>query len=329
MTALLDSGVWQGQIYSGGWVGAHGGDMPIVEPATGGELGRAGRADAADVATAAAAAAAAQPGLGGHELRGTGRGAAPGRRPHPGPGGRPAALGQPGDRRHRRPGRVRGRRGRPGVLRGGHAGVPADRRDPAQQPAAAEPAAPPAGRRGRRHLAVQRAADPVHPVDRAGARARQRGRGQARPAHAARRRLHPGPGAGGGRAAGRPAARTARRVRRRRGAHRRPAGPGHLLHRFDRDRPAGGRAGRAPPQAGPPRAGRQLGAGHPRRRRPRRGGLGRRVGLVPAPGPDLHDRRAAHRARAGRRRLRDRAGRARRATCRSATRPPGRSRSAR
>ena len=62
MTALLDSGVWQGNIYSGGWVGAHGGDMPIVEPGTGGQLGRAGLADASDVGTAAAAAAAAQPG---------------------------------------------------------------------------------------------------------------------------------------------------------------------------------------------------------------------------------------------------------------------------
>jgi len=62
MTALLDSGVWHGQIYSGGWVGAHGGDMPIVEPATGSELGRAGKADASDVAAAASAAAAAQPG---------------------------------------------------------------------------------------------------------------------------------------------------------------------------------------------------------------------------------------------------------------------------
>jgi benzaldehyde dehydrogenase (NAD) len=62
MTALLDSGVWHGQIYSGGWVGAHGGDMPVMEPATGSELGRAGRADASDVAAAAGAAAAAQPG---------------------------------------------------------------------------------------------------------------------------------------------------------------------------------------------------------------------------------------------------------------------------
>jgi len=57
---LLDSGVWQGQIYSGGWVSAHGGDMPVVEPATGQELGRAGSGDPEDIARAAATAAAAQ-----------------------------------------------------------------------------------------------------------------------------------------------------------------------------------------------------------------------------------------------------------------------------
>jgi benzaldehyde dehydrogenase (NAD) len=43
MITLLDSGVRQGQIDSGGWVGAHGGDMPIVEPGTGGQLGQVGR----------------------------------------------------------------------------------------------------------------------------------------------------------------------------------------------------------------------------------------------------------------------------------------------
>ena len=57
---LLDSGVWQGQIYSGGWVAAHGGDMPVIEPATGQELGRAGSGDPEDIARAAATAAAAQ-----------------------------------------------------------------------------------------------------------------------------------------------------------------------------------------------------------------------------------------------------------------------------
>src|SRR5262245_2984470 len=60
MDTVLDTGVWHGQIYSGGWTTAHGGDMPIIEPATGGELGRAGLGDAEDVARAATIAAAAQ-----------------------------------------------------------------------------------------------------------------------------------------------------------------------------------------------------------------------------------------------------------------------------
>jgi benzaldehyde dehydrogenase (NAD) len=57
---LLDDRVRQGHVYSGGWVSAHGGDVPIVEPASGAELGRAGSADASDVQRAAEVAAAAQ-----------------------------------------------------------------------------------------------------------------------------------------------------------------------------------------------------------------------------------------------------------------------------
>ncbi len=60
MDTVLDTSVWHGQIYSGGWTTAHGGDMPIVEPATGAELGRAGLGDAEDVARAATTATAAQ-----------------------------------------------------------------------------------------------------------------------------------------------------------------------------------------------------------------------------------------------------------------------------
>lgn len=60
MLNLLDAKTVDGQIYSGQWTTAHGGDTAIVEPATGDELGRTGVADAEDVASACAAAAAAQ-----------------------------------------------------------------------------------------------------------------------------------------------------------------------------------------------------------------------------------------------------------------------------
>jgi hypothetical protein len=40
---LMDESVWRGKIYSGEWVDGTGGDAPVVEPATGREIGRAGR----------------------------------------------------------------------------------------------------------------------------------------------------------------------------------------------------------------------------------------------------------------------------------------------
>ncbi|HEU4424487.1 MAG TPA: benzaldehyde dehydrogenase [Pilimelia sp.] len=52
---------WQGQVYSDGWTTAHGGVVPVREPATGAEIGQAGIADADDVARAAERAAQAQP----------------------------------------------------------------------------------------------------------------------------------------------------------------------------------------------------------------------------------------------------------------------------
>jgi benzaldehyde dehydrogenase (NAD) len=58
---LFDPKTWDGRVYSGGWTTPHGGDVAIMEPATGEELGRAGVADADDIARAGAAAAAAQP----------------------------------------------------------------------------------------------------------------------------------------------------------------------------------------------------------------------------------------------------------------------------
>jgi len=60
----MDESVWRGKIYSGGWVGGELGsglDAPVIEPATGQEIGRTGIATPADVARAAQIAAAGAP----------------------------------------------------------------------------------------------------------------------------------------------------------------------------------------------------------------------------------------------------------------------------
>jgi benzaldehyde dehydrogenase (NAD) len=58
--SLLDSKVWTGSVFSGGWSPSTTGDAPVVEPATGAELGRTGIAGPEDIARAAAQAAGAQ-----------------------------------------------------------------------------------------------------------------------------------------------------------------------------------------------------------------------------------------------------------------------------
>ncbi|MFN2490333.1 MAG: benzaldehyde dehydrogenase [Actinomycetota bacterium] len=60
--SFLDPGMWGGRLYVNGWVTGGGGELPVVEPATGDELGRVGLATAADVARGAARAAEAQRG---------------------------------------------------------------------------------------------------------------------------------------------------------------------------------------------------------------------------------------------------------------------------
>src|SRR5450755_3185546 len=60
--ALMDESVWRGKIYLGGWTTGGGGDAPVIEPATGQEIGRIGMASPADVTRAARVAAAAQVG---------------------------------------------------------------------------------------------------------------------------------------------------------------------------------------------------------------------------------------------------------------------------
>ena len=59
--SLLDGADWTGNIFvDGTWRAGGGGDAPVLEPATGAELGRTGRADVGDVTAAAASAARAQ-----------------------------------------------------------------------------------------------------------------------------------------------------------------------------------------------------------------------------------------------------------------------------
>jgi benzaldehyde dehydrogenase (NAD) len=59
---LLDSGAWQGKIYSDGWRDGSGGEHPVIEPATGAVLGRIGYATPSDVHRAARRAKEAQRG---------------------------------------------------------------------------------------------------------------------------------------------------------------------------------------------------------------------------------------------------------------------------
>jgi benzaldehyde dehydrogenase (NAD) len=58
--SLLEPSVWQGKVFSSGWVPGGAGDRAVVEPATGDELGRIGLADADQVRVAAERAAQAQ-----------------------------------------------------------------------------------------------------------------------------------------------------------------------------------------------------------------------------------------------------------------------------
>ena len=57
---LMDAGLWSGKLYLDGWVDGGGGVLPVVEPATGGQLAEIGVASEEDVDRAARRAAAAQ-----------------------------------------------------------------------------------------------------------------------------------------------------------------------------------------------------------------------------------------------------------------------------
>jgi benzaldehyde dehydrogenase (NAD) len=62
MTVLLEDSMWRGNVYLGGWSRGDAGEVAVIEPATGDELGSVGMASSADVSSAAGFAATAQPG---------------------------------------------------------------------------------------------------------------------------------------------------------------------------------------------------------------------------------------------------------------------------
>ncbi len=59
-TRLMDPQIWTGKIFNGDWITPTGGEYPVVEPATGAQLGVVGRAGLEDVRQAADRAAEAQ-----------------------------------------------------------------------------------------------------------------------------------------------------------------------------------------------------------------------------------------------------------------------------
>ena len=255
---------------------ADGGDAPVIEPATGDELGRVGSASAADVAEASGRAAEIQPAWAATPfderaamLRKAG-----------------ALIEEHAEEIHgwiiRETGGIPPKAGLEthiavaGVLRGGRAGVA--RRTASccrSQRTAPEPGAPRPRRRRRRHLAVQLPADPLDPVG--GARRwRSATRSCSSPIRA-RRSPAASSWPGSSRRPGCPPACCRCCPAAPTSARRSSSDPDVRVISFTGSTAAGrkvGEAGGAPPQARPPRAGRQLGADRARRRRPRARGVG-------------------------------------------------------
>ena len=124
-------------------------------------------------------------------------------------------------------------------------------------------------------------------VDRTGSRARQRGGAEERSEHAGEWRRDHRPRVRGSRAPrGRPA-RARRRSRGGAGDRRGSEHPDDLVHRVDEDRACRRRGRRPRPEAHRARARRQQPADRARGRGSRGSVVGRRLGLLPPPGPDL------------------------------------------
>ena len=60
MVGFLDEGTWAGRLFTGEWTAGSGGERAVIEPATGGQLGRIGLASPSDVTLASSRAKAAQ-----------------------------------------------------------------------------------------------------------------------------------------------------------------------------------------------------------------------------------------------------------------------------
>ena len=298
---LLNEQDWTGKIFSDGWVDAPE-TIETIEPATGEVLGVAGVANAASVAAAAKSAARAQREWAALPIA-----------------ERAAIVSRAGEllERHRAeiagwmvresgaiPPKVdheigasigqleRGRDADRGSARAG-ADVPDTRAHIDRTPRP--------DRRGRRDHAVELPDRAGDAVDRPGARARKRGGAQERSEHTGERRRRDRTRVRGGRPAlGRPP-RLLRRPGGRAGAGRGPERPHDLVHRVDEDRARGRRDRRPHAEARRARARRQLPADRARRRGHRGCVVCRRLGLVPAPGPDLPGGEPAPRARVDRR----------------------------
>ena len=329
MTLLAES-TWRGKVFSAAGGKPGGGTAPVVEPATGDHLGQLGLAGRDDVARAAAAPRPRS--RTGPRLRST-------RAPRC--CAAPATCG-PTPEEMQLVDHPRGRARSPGMA-GFNTHVAAQEcYEAATLPSALRQAAPERGAAASPRPAkvpvgvvgviapFNVAADPGHPFGRTGPGAGQRRAAQAGPATARSAAASASPGSSRRPGCRRvcctccPVGRTSARrssPTRTCGSSRSPARP-----------PPGagsGEVGRPPPQAGTPRTRRQLRAHRARRRRPRPGGSRRRFGVVPAPGPDLHDRPAATWCTRRSPTSTSRGWPRRPPHCRSATRPPNRSRSAR
>ncbi len=196
-------------------------------------------------------------------------------------------------------GRVQHHAGQHHVARGGrhdHAGR--RRGHPLRQARVPRVLVSPAGRRRRRHRALERAHHPGRARHRHAAGVRQHGGAQgvrelSSDAPSDRR------GDARGRAGARGGQRRHQRARRRGGdrrcADRPPRGQAGELHRLDQGRPDHRRARRASSEAGVAGAGRQGAADRARRRRSGRRGQRGCLRRLRQPGPDLHVDRAGHR----------------------------------